>query len=373
MHPRIILAITRKDALDVLRNRSTLIALLSPFFIAALYWVLSIALQGNTTTVALYNPGHSALVSAQTLPGNGSWNIINVDSADAVRRMVDNNEQDVSAGFVVPPDADTVLRQGGRPDVQFYYHAAKISQFEQQIIIASLIAAGQQIAGQQPPVQVTATALHIPDDQKNAQQADFMKQIEGLFGMLTILVGLITTGLMLVPQLMVEEKEKKTMRMILASPASYGDVIAGKLLVGFGYTVLVSLLLLIIGRIPAAAIPLMLLFMLLGGIFFLLVGLTIGAASKTGTEVNSYGTVVFMLAMVPMLLDMPGLGLNSGPFATIVRVFPNYYLVDGMRRALEGTANLENTLLNAGVTVAVILVVFALASWLLRRQQFAAA
>src|SRR6478735_3249413 len=104
MHPRIILAIARKDMLDVLRNRNTLIALLSPFFIAALYWVMTIAIQDNVTTVALYNPGHSALVSNATLPTNEKWTIMTVDSPEAVRRMVDNNEQNVTVGFVLPGD-----------------------------------------------------------------------------------------------------------------------------------------------------------------------------------------------------------------------------------------------------------------------------
>ena len=45
MHPRIIMAIVRKDMLDVLRNRGTLMALLSPLFIAVLYFVKRMSRQ----------------------------------------------------------------------------------------------------------------------------------------------------------------------------------------------------------------------------------------------------------------------------------------------------------------------------------------
>lgn len=373
MHPRIVLAIARKDLLDVLRNRSTLMALLSPIFISILYFVLSLALQGSSTTVAVYNPGHSALVSASTLPANTKWNIIDAPSADAVRTMVDTNAQDTAVGIVLPADTDAVLKRGDRPAVQIYYHAVKFTAFQQQVLVATLVGVSQQIAGQQPPIAVTATPLRIPDDQKGAATVDFGKQLQSTFGMIALLVGLISAGMLLVPSLLVEEKEKKTLRMILASPASYGDVIAGKLLVGFFYTALLSIVLLTVGRLPVAALPQMALFMVLGGVFFLLVGLTLSAFSKTMTEVNSYGTLVFFLAMVPIMLNIPGMDSLSGAIGGFTRLIPNFYIVDGMRRALEGTGTLENILLNAGVTVGFIVALFLLATWLLRRQQLSAA
>ena len=50
MNPRVILAIARKDALDVLRNRTTLMALLTPVFMAALYWVFTLVITGQQTS-----------------------------------------------------------------------------------------------------------------------------------------------------------------------------------------------------------------------------------------------------------------------------------------------------------------------------------
>jgi hypothetical protein len=67
---------------------------------------------------------------------------------------------------------------------------------------------------------------------------------------------------------------------------------------------------------------------------------------------------------------MDALGGMIGGFT---RLIPNFYIVDGMRRALEGTGTLENVLLNAGVTLAFIVALFALTTWLLRRQQLQAA
>jgi ABC-2 type transport system permease protein len=375
MHPRIILAIARKDMLDVLRNRATLMALLTPIFVAALYWLLSAAIGSSTTTIAIYNPSHSALVSKENLAPLTTWNIIEAPSADAVRSMVDNNEREVTIGITVPPDADAAMKRGERPQVQVFFHAAKVGQTQRQMVLGSLISASQQIAGQQPPVAVQPTLLRLPPDEaaEDAAGANVMNRLSSTLGMAALLVALVSAGMLLVPTLLVEEKEKKTLRMILASPASYGDVIAGKLLVGFSYTMLLSTVMLVFSRMPAAALPQLIFFTVLGGIFFLLVGLALAAFSKTMTEVNTYGSLVFMLALIPLMLNMPGMDVLSGVFGGIVRLIPNYYMIDGMRRALEGTANLESFLFNAGVTVAMIVVLFGLATWLLRRQQLSAA
>ncbi len=367
MNPAVIMAIVRKDMLDVIRNRHTLIAMLTPLFLAVLYWVMSVALSIDTTTLVLYNPGNSALVSKETLPGNTQWTIIPAPSADAVRAMVDNNTQNAAVGIVLPPDTDAVLRGGGHPAVQVYFHGAKYSDFSQELLLAQLVSAGQQISGQPPLLQLTPTVLRATPEQQAGDKG--MSRLAAAFGMVTLLVGLLSTGLLLVPSLLVEEKEKKTLRMILSAPASYADVVLGKLLVGLIYTLLLGAVLLAISRIPLDAMPQVIYFGLLGALLFLLCGLLVGIVSKTGGEVNTYGTVIFLLALVSIIFAMPGLELAQGWLGTLLRLLPSFYVVDGMGRALEDTTTPESFLLNSGVTLAVCLVLFLLATWLLRRQQ----
>jgi ABC-2 type transport system permease protein len=369
MNPTVIVAIVRKDLLDVIRNRTTLFALLTPLFLAVLYWVMSEALSEDVTTLALYNPGNSTLITQQTLPNNTQWHILPAPSAEAVRTMVDNNEQNAAVGVVLPPDTDAVLRQGGHPAIAVYFHGAKYSDFSQQLFVASLINRGQVVAGQQPLLQVTPVVLRATPEEQAGDRG--MSRLAATFGMVTLLVGLLSTGLLLVPHLLVEEKEKKTLRLILSAPASYADVVIGKLLVGLIYTLLLGTFLLLISRIPFAALPQVVYFGLLGGLLFLLCGVLVGIVSKTGVEVNTYGTIIFLLAMVPILFGMPGLNLAQGALGVAVRLIPNFYVVDGMGRALQDTATPDSFLLNTGVTLAVIVALFALSTWSLRRQQLA--
>lgn len=369
MNLTVITAIVRKDMLDVIRNRTTLFALLTPLFLAVLYWVMSEALSEDVTTLALYNPGNSALIRQETLPDNTQWNIIPAPSAEAVRTMVDNNTQNAAVGVVLPPDTDAVLRAGGHPAVQVYFHGAKYNDFSQQLFVARLINTGQRVGGQQPLLQLTPTILRATPEQQAGDGG--RSRLAAAFGMVTLLVGLLSTGLMLVPTLLVEEKERKTLRLILSAPASYADVVIGKMLVGLIYTLLLGAFLLLISRIPLSALPQVVYFGLLGGILFLLLGVLVGVVSKNGTEANTYGTVIFLLALVPILFGLPGLDLTQGALGVALHFIPNFYIVDGMGRALQDTTTPDSFLLNTAATVAAIVAIFALATWSLRRQQLA--
>ncbi len=369
MNPTVVKAIVRKDMLDVVRNRHTLLAMGTPLFLAVLYWIMSVALSSDTTTLVLYNPGHSALVSTATLPENTRWIILPAPSADAVRTMVDNNTQNAAVGIVLPPDTDAVLKSGGHPAVQVYFHGAKYSDFSQQLLLAVLVSAGQRIGGQAPLLQLTSTVLRATPEQQAGDKG--LGRLAAAFGMVTLLVGLLSTGLMLVPSLLVEEKEKKTLRMILSAPANYTDVVLGKLLVGLIYTLLLGVVLLAISRIPLDALPQVIYFALLGAIFFLLCGLLVGIVSTTGAEVNTYSTAVFLLALVPIIFTMPGLDLAQGWLDTVLHLLPPFYVADGMGRALQDTTTPESFLLNSGVILATCLALFLLSTWLLRRQQLA--
>src|SRR5258708_35671751 len=61
MHPRSILAIARKDALDILLNKTTLSLLLTPIVIALLFLLIGNLLGGHTTNALIYDPGKSSV------------------------------------------------------------------------------------------------------------------------------------------------------------------------------------------------------------------------------------------------------------------------------------------------------------------------
>ncbi|SFB22032.1 ABC-2 type transport system permease protein [Lentibacillus halodurans] len=121
--------------------------------------------------------------------------------------------------------------------------------------------------------------------------------------------------------MMAEENEKKTLRGLILSPASFFDIIIGKSLVT-GLITMISLAvsLMIIGIEPflnvQAIIGLILLFL-----FFLLLGIGIGLFSKSIAATSAYlMPVMFLFGFTPIIYS---LGLNEGGMTiAIAETFP---------------------------------------------------
>ncbi len=64
VHLRIVLAIARKDALDILRNRATRGNLLYPILMSLVFLFISRLVGGAAVDILVYNPGDSAIVQA---------------------------------------------------------------------------------------------------------------------------------------------------------------------------------------------------------------------------------------------------------------------------------------------------------------------
>ena len=61
MHPRLMFAIARKDALDILLNKATVSILVSPILLALLFLGIGTLLGSKTTNVLIYNPSKSGV------------------------------------------------------------------------------------------------------------------------------------------------------------------------------------------------------------------------------------------------------------------------------------------------------------------------
>jgi ABC-2 type transport system permease protein len=105
---------------------------------------------------------------------------------------------------------------------------------------------------------------------------------------LLLLITFAMTGALVVPLLLVEEKEKRTLDFLLTSPASLTEIIAGKALTGVVYSFLIPGLLLAINHKLIGNWPLTLLTVLLGLLFVVAVGLFMGSLFQNTMQVNTW-------------------------------------------------------------------------------------
>jgi ABC-2 type transport system permease protein len=221
----------------------------------------------------------------------------------------------------------------------------------------------RSVANPQPPASIALNTINPP--QSNSIALDL-----GTFYTAAALLLSFMIGTALVPGLLVEEKEKKTLRVLMASPATWSDIIASKLLIGLTYQVLLSLVVLALVRGFYGQVPLLLLFLALGALFGGAIGLLLGSIFKTQSATGAFTGVGSLLFIVPTFFVGPvgQLVPGSGVVGQAIKAVPTYYLAQGIFNALGNQTTLQSLALDVGVVAASTALLFATAAWALRRQ-----
>ena len=272
MHAKYIWAVARKDALDLWKNKATLGGLLSPIMMALIYLLITKVFGGMSTDILLYNPGNSTIVQAVTNAFTDAI-IIPADSAaqvtDSFPANLGKDGLKYTVGVIIPADFDAQLGTGNTPIIQMYFDGKKVMSSTQMLIQTSLINACRAISSPQPPVTVQAIDVN-PSTSKNPGE-----DIAKIYVPIILLISLIV-GITFMPALLIEEKEKRTLRMLMTTPASFADVLFGKLAVVLVYQIILTMIVLAIQNSFTGQVGLVVLYAVLGGCFSISLGLLIG-------------------------------------------------------------------------------------------------
>jgi len=181
---------------------------------------------------------------------------------------------------------------------------------------------------------------------------------------LLLLLAFGMTGAFVVPLLLVEEKEKRTMDFLLTSPAKLTEVIAGKGLTGVVYSVLIAVVLLALNRQMIGNWPLTTLSILLGLLLVVAIGLLMGSLFQTTMQVNTWASLALLVLIAPSF-SFPG---APAALETAMRFIPTYYFVEALKLSMAGTSSLRMWGYSA-VVLALTFVTFFAVTWALRREQ----
>ena len=365
MHVRNILAIARKDALDILLNKTTLSLLLTPIILAVLFAVVTNLFGSHKTAILVYNPGNSAVV--QVVAGafsNSQITTVNspADVAAAFGPNGSHKSSTYAVGLAIPTGFDASLRQGDHPQMSLYVNGDDVDIQQRQLLLSAVTDYARTIANPLPPADITTATINPPTP------TNVGLDLGTLYVTMSVLVSFLI-GTSLLPGLLVEEKEKKTLRMLMVSPASFGDVVIGKLLVGLGYQLILSLVVMVIQGGFIGQVPLVLFFLLLGACFSLALGLLFGSIFQTSGAVGAVAGMVSIMYIIPGIFVGPLFQAFQGNIAVqLVRILPSYYMADGIYNALTNKTVFSDALLDIIVILGCTVILLGLSVWTLRRQ-----
>ncbi|MCD4737872.1 MAG: ABC transporter permease [Anaerolineae bacterium] len=354
MNTRVILAIMRKDIMDAIKNQFILGFLVMPILVSLIFKVVFPNLNTDSLTIVVYNPGESRLVTAlQELPD------IQILAADSDTQVVESTrENQAVGGLVIPAAFDSSVDAGEQPELTAYlnYGQDEIKRRTFQRLVQQ-----QVVTLTPPPANIVWAAIDAPSAAE-AQASNYLA--ENFILVVMLVFPMATVGAMMIPLLLIEEKEKRTLSFLLASPASITDVVIGKALTGLMYSLTITGVVVALNQGWQGNWPITFLALILGLLFTVPVGLLIGAFFRNAMQLNTWGTVPIMLLLLPSWIAT---GQVLSPLLeAIMRLIPTYYLVDTLNLSLAGEGSLAQVGGNLAILSGCTVVAFAAAIWVLR-------
>lgn len=284
---RIIFAITSKDIVDALKNKTTLTILLSVMFLAIMYKLLPILESEPIPYVFVHDAGQS--IQLQKL----------VDSDQIIIRIIDDFNRfieffrlhaDAELGLVFPVDFDQQLANGQIPVIQGYFlHWVNPAQVESQR--ADVENRISQIVGN--PVEISM---------QNGNLTLLPESGSGYLVSVGIVFILIMLGITLIPNLMLEEKNTKTLDALLVSPASSVHIVISKALTGLFYTLAFVILMLVLNASFISQWWLALSTVALTILISIAIGLLLGTLVNNRQQLLMAANLIILPALLPIFL-----------------------------------------------------------------------
>jgi len=347
---RIVLIIASKDIVDSLKNKLIISLILGMGFMLLMPTVMGMMLVPPETPVLVYDPGESRVTTL--LENSDQYQLQRAVSPSDVEQVIGSMGfgLGVEFGLVVLDDFDQTLEAGGKPVLEGYLAWAnrkKADQFKDDFE-----ALFEEMLNQQVVINIEGNIVYPPLD-------------SGLWLLMvtvTPVTIILIMGINLVPTLLFEEKQTKTMSALLVSPASFGQVVVGKALTGLFYVLVSAGVVFVINWAGVVHWEVVLLFILAIGVFSTGVGLVLGSFFESQQDVVGLTMLLLVVFIGSMFVDL--LGLNIPVFLqAILPWIPSVALAEIIRFIFVENVPWEETLVNLGSVLSISTLLYALVIW----------
>lgn len=289
------------------RNVMFVFAVVMPIVVTILVSLLFGTVFSGKARLGLVDLGGSELTSRAA--GQAALDVRRYDSAQALRAATAQGMVDI--GIVLPDGFDAQIRQGEKTVLAAYLWGESTLK-NRAVAAAAFTTLIREVAGQEAPVEIVTDILG------DGASVPWEKRLLPLIVLLAVILG----GAVVPAGLLVEEKQKRTLRALTTSSASLGEVFAAKGLLGVIVSVVMAVITLLLNRAWGPEPALLLISLALGAVMAACIGILLGAFIKDMsmfmTVVKAGGLFLYAPALVYMFPEIP---------QWIGRIFPTYYII----------------------------------------------
>ena len=296
----------RKELRQGWRNVILIFAVVMPILLTLLLSLLFGTVFSGRARLGLVDEGASQLLTrAASLE---SLEVKVYPSAAQLRSATAAGAVDM--GVVLPAGFDERITRG-EPASLIAYLWGESTLRNRAVLGSTLATLIRDLAGQEAPVEIVTTTLG----------GEAAVPWETRLLPFILMMALFMSGGMVPAALLVEEKQKRTLRALTTSPVSLGEVFLAKGLLGVTLSVVMVAVTLVLNRAWGGEPVLLLGTLVLGAIMAAAVGILLGAFIKDintlFTVIKGAGILLYAPVIVYLFPEIP---------RWIGRIFPTYYM-----------------------------------------------
>jgi ABC-2 type transport system permease protein len=350
---RVILAISLKDSVDAVRNRTLLSVLVAVLLMVVLFRGLPALRGGDGPALVVVDPGSSTVVDRWA--EEGQFELHRTTSREELAYVLGGEETAV-LGLVLPANFDQQV-ESATPLVLEGYADHWVSDSETDELRSTFEAQLTALTGR--PVRIEV---------RNDEVFTHPRGLRPVTTSFLMVYALVVVGLMIAPNLMIEEKELKTMDALLISPASPGQIVVAKALTGLLYCLLAAGLVLVANAPSVVHWEIAALAVLGGALFTVSLGLLLGVILEARQQLIIWSSVLMFPLFVPVIASEVLTDLQAPAVVQqIVSLVPTVPVAEATRWALSGQVPWAQISSGIAVTVAWALPLLGVVAWMVRR------
>jgi ABC-2 type transport system permease protein len=272
-------------------------------------------------------------------------------SVNALRKAVEAGTMDM--GLVLPQEFDSHLKKRQWMEVTLYVWGESLIK-DRAILVAAMANYTLEVVGREAPVEINTITLGDGEVQSWAER----------FLPLLILMAVVMAGCMIPSTSLVDEKQNKTLTALIVTPASQGDVVFAKGLLGAVIGVLTAVMILMLNRAFGAQTLLLILVLSMGAIMSASFGILLGMMTK---DIN---TLFATLKAIGLLLYAPAL-INLIPQIPdwVAKIFPTYYIIAPVIEVAQRGGRWPDIATDIWILTVLIMAVLAAVTVLVRKKR----
>jgi ABC-2 type transport system permease protein len=340
-----------KDVREAVTNkgiRTNMLVLIG--LVLFFYWASTLRPFDKRVDVVVFDEGGSNLVLERTELSDGAE--LDFRFAESLQDLEKQMEyQDL--GLVIPADIDQQMTSASEVNLTgyiFWAQRGKIAELE-----AKYSAMVSELLGKQVRVNINENILIPSGDALGMASTATFHVFFAVFWM----------AITVVPFLMIEERQTKTLEALMVSPASPGQVVIGKALAGLIFVILIAGLSLALNGIYVTIWGWVLLGFFLSALFAIGLALLLGSLVPSGQQLTLWMLPVVIIFIIPAFFaDEPNLapGLKS-----ILAWLPSTALSNVLGYSVSDEVLPVSLLMNLAIVLVSILLVYGLVIWRLRQ------